>query len=158
MQWQSVCISDEHQTGKCMIKAQGFIRQTAPYSGEFAGLVYAPVYQLHLLIHCGAFKDPTDTCILHILWQPHEHPNNRHTSYHFKYPSIMFWSQTQVLQSLRHFITDHRTELKSAKALMPWNKCLSKWAAFHITVRNRAKYLLHYLHLYHTVFTQRLEK
>ena len=48
---------------------------------------------------------------------------------------IRFWSQTQVLQSLRHFISDHMREIESTKALMSWNKCLSKWAAFHNTVR-----------------------
>ena len=46
-------------------------------------------------------------------------------------------------QSLRHFITDHMTEIKLAKALMPGNKFLSKWAAFHITVRGRTAVHIH---------------
>ena len=73
-----------------------------------------------------------------------------------------------ALQSLIHFITDHMTEIKSPKALMPWNKCLGKWAAFHITARdktvghicadlckNGAKYLLYYLYLYNIYFPPR---
>ena len=61
-----------------------------------------------LLVHCGAFKDPTDTCILHILWQLIEHAINQHTSYHFKDPSI----STSVIDTL-HTVTDHMTEIKS---------------------------------------------
>ena len=93
--------------------------------------ISAELVQLHLLVHCGTFTDPTDTCILHILWQPHEHANNSHTSYHFKDP--LEYYDLDPNMSLIHFITNHMTEIRSATApLMP-----KQWAIFHITVRDR---------------------
>ena len=119
--------------------------------------------QLHLLVHCGAFKDPTDTCILHIFgnFENMQTTDTQATTSKIHY-IIIFWSQTQVLQSLRHFITDYMTDVKSTKALMPWNKSLGKWVSFHITVRggtaghihtcaNGAKFWPIYMNLYNTV-------
>ena len=93
--------------------------------------ISAELVQLHSLVHCRTFKDPTDTYILHILSQPHIHANNRHTSYHFKDP--LKYYDLGPNMSLIHFITDHMTEIRSAKApLMP-----KQWAIFNITVRDR---------------------
>ena len=63
--------------------------------------------------------------ILHILWQPHEHAN-RQTNYHFKDPLEYYDLDPNML--LIHFITDHMTEIRSAKALR--DKCLSNGLSF----------------------------